>query len=145
MTRPQDIYTSNSADETMSWAMAWAHRLSAGTVIALHGELGSGKTCLVRGLARGLNVSGQVHSPTFTLINEYKGRLPLYHLDLYRLKNPRDVWEIGLENYLPGDGITAIEWPERAGSLLPPDTIHVFLEHGDNPEQRIIRIGADNP
>ena len=120
--------------------MAWVHSLPAGTVIALHGDLGAGKTCFVKGLARGLDVEGPVHSPTFTLINEYRGRLPLYHLDLYRLHGPEDALAIGIDQYLPGDGITAIEWADRIESILPANTIHIMLLHGDEPDHREIRI-----
>ncbi|HMO51645.1 MAG TPA: tRNA (adenosine(37)-N6)-threonylcarbamoyltransferase complex ATPase subunit type 1 TsaE [Kiritimatiellia bacterium] len=144
MVRRPDSFVSQSPEETMAWAMTFAHHLSAGTVLALHGDLGAGKTCLVQGLARGLDVTGMVHSPTFTLIHEYRGRLPLYHLDLYRLHGPEDAWEIGIEQYLPGDGITAVEWPERITSLLPESTRHLLLRHGDEPHVRIIsEISAD--
>lgn len=124
----------------MAWAMAWVHHLPVGTVIALHGDLGAGKTCLVQGLARGLDVAGTVHSPTFTLINEYKGKMPLYHMDLYRIRSAEEAWQIGLEQYLPGDGITAIEWADRIDGSLPASAIHVVLEHGPEPHQRVIKI-----
>lgn len=124
----------------MAWAMTWAHHLSAGTIIALHGDLGAGKTCLVQGLARGLDIQGPVHSPTFTLINEYRGRLPLYHLDLYRLRGEQDALDIGIEQYLPGDGITVIEWADRIQTLLPDQTFHVLLDHGPEPHQRTITL-----
>jgi tRNA threonylcarbamoyladenosine biosynthesis protein TsaE len=134
-------FISTSPEETMAWAMAWAHRLPAGTVIALHGDLGAGKTCLVQGLARGLDTQGGAHSPTFTLVNEYSGgRLPLYHLDLYRLRGEADALEIGIDQYLPGDGVTAIEWADRIEGLLPAATIRVVIEHGDRPDQRRIMI-----
>jgi tRNA threonylcarbamoyladenosine biosynthesis protein TsaE len=89
--------------------------LSHGLILALTGDLGSGKTCLVQGLARGLNVSAAtaVTSPSYTLINEYAGRLPLYHVDLYRIDNPVDFEEIGLYDILAGGGVTAIEWADR--------------------------------
>lgn len=140
MNNTEKTFISTSPDETMAWAMTWVHALPAGTVIALHGDLGAGKTCFVQGLARGLDVTSPVHSPTFTLINEYRGRLPLYHLDLYRLRGPQDALDIGIDQYLPGDGITAIEWADRIESILPADTIHVMLTHGDEPDRREIRI-----
>jgi tRNA threonylcarbamoyladenosine biosynthesis protein TsaE len=139
MNNPAEFH-SNSPEETMGWAMTFAHHLSAGSVVALHGDLGAGKTCLVQGLARGLDIQGTVHSPTFTLINEYRGRLPLYHLDLYRLRGEEEAWDIGLENYLPGDGITAIEWADRIERILPADTIHILLEYGEDPDHRIIKV-----
>ena len=131
---------SDSPEETEAWAAAWAKGLPDGTVIALRGDLGAGKTCFVRGLAAGLGITASVHSPTFTLINEYRGPRCLYHLDLYRLAGAEDAWEIGIDQYLPGDGITAIEWAERISALLPVDTIEVTLEHGDEPHQRTIRV-----
>lgn len=133
-------FISNSAEETMAWAMAWVHTRSAGTVIALHGDLGAGKTCFVQGLARGLDVQGAIHSPTFTLINEYNGKMPLYHLDLYRLRGEEDARAIGIEAYLASDGITAIEWADRINAMLPSDTIHIVLAHGDEPNQRRIKL-----
>ncbi len=129
-----------SPEATEAWAAAWAQGLPDGTVIALHGDLGAGKTCFVRGMATGLGITAPVHSPTFTLINEYRGPRCLYHLDLYRLAGTEEAWDIGIDQYLPGDGITAIEWAERIAELLPPDTIDVALEHGDDLHQRTIRV-----
>lgn len=130
----------DSPEATEAWAAAWAKGLPDGTVIALRGELGAGKTCFVRGLAAGLGITAPVHSPTFTLINEYRGPRCLYHLDLYRLGGVEEAWDIGIDQYLPGDGITAIEWAERIATLLPPGTIAVTLEHGDDLHQRTIRV-----
>lgn len=103
--------------------------MQGGEIFALHGPLGAGKTQLVKGLARGLGFSGDVTSPTFTLVHEYfGGRLPVYHLDLYRLENSRAATAIGVEDYLPGDGVTLVEWPERIADLLPPETRHWELK-----------------
>ena len=110
-------------------------------IIALHGDLGSGKTCFVQGLAAGLKCRRFVTSPTFTLINEYHdGIRPLYHIDLYRLENERQVHGLGFEDYLESDGIVAVEWAERAGDLLPAKTIHIQFKTTDDPEERIITI-----
>ena len=133
-------YRSGGPDDTVAWAAAWVKNLPDGTVIALHGDLGAGKTCFVRGLAAGLGISGPIHSPTFTLVNEYRGPRNLFHLDLYRLAGPDDVWEIGIVRYLPGDGITAIEWADRITALLPADTLHVQLDYGENINQRVINV-----
>jgi len=138
---PVEIMT-ESPEQTMDWAAAWAKTLPRGTVIALHGDLGSGKTCFVQGLAKGLEIAGAVHSPTFTLVNEYRGRLPLYHLDLYRLHTENEAWDIGVESYLQSDGITAIEWADRIQHILPENTRHVRLEHGPEPHQRFIKLDA---
>jgi len=119
----------NSAEATQALGESWATELTGGEIIALYGVLGAGKTQLVKGLARGLGYSGDVSSPTFTIVHEYRGgRLPLYHLDLYRLKTEAEGIDIGLEEYLPSDGVTVIEWPDRLASILPPETVHWELE-----------------
>jgi tRNA threonylcarbamoyladenosine biosynthesis protein TsaE len=119
---------SHCPEDTWRIAADMLPRLPARTVIALHGNLGSGKTCFVQGLARALGIHQPVTSPTFTLIREYRGSRHLRHLDLYRLAGNIDVWLLGFEEYLEADGITAIEWAERAPDVLPADTIHIRLE-----------------
>ena len=100
--------------------------------------LGAGKTQLVKGLARGLGYRGDVTSPTFALVHEYLGgRLPLYHLDLYRLADEKAALQIGVDDYLPSDGITVIEWPEKIAALLPPDTRRWRLEIASLTERTI--------
>ena len=119
----------NNVEATQGFAESWASDLVGGEIFALHGVLGAGKTQLVKGLARGLGYHGDVTSPTFTIVHEYRGgRLPVYHIDLYRIRNEKEAIDIGLEEYLPGDGVTVIEWPERIASLLPPQTRHWELE-----------------
>jgi len=140
MVSPSIHFKSESPEQTVAWASEWVTTLAAGTVIALHGDLGAGKTCLVQGMAKGLGVAGSVHSPTFTLINEYRGRIPLYHLDLYRLHGEHDAWEIGIDQYLQSDGITAIEWADRIAKLLPEKTIHIHLTHGDEINTRLVKV-----
>lgn len=136
----EKVLTSNSADETERIAAELAATLRPGAVLALHGDLGAGKTCFIRGLARGLGVTRHVHSPTFTLINEYPGRVPLYHMDLYRLSSPDQALDLGLDDYLFGAGVCAIEWAERVAKLLPPHTIHVSLHLGETEDTRTISI-----
>jgi len=111
-------FISNSPAETESLGEAWGRVAQRGWVFALSGELGAGKTQLVKGLARGLGLTARVHSPTFTLINEYRGgRLPLFHLDLYRLETPAQILAAGLEEFLTPDGVAVIEWAERIYDL----------------------------
>ncbi len=131
-----------SPDETRALAADLAARLQAGDVLALHGELGAGKTCFIQGIAQALQVDQPVSSPTYTLVNEYRGRLPLYHIDLYRLRTADDALNMGLDEYLEGAGVTAIEWAERAETALPERTIHVRLEHGGTEQERQVRIEA---
>jgi tRNA threonylcarbamoyladenosine biosynthesis protein TsaE len=130
----------HSPGETRSFATRLVREYADRHVFALHGELGAGKTCFVQGLADALNIDRPVTSPTFTLIREYAGRRPLYHIDLYRLRGTADAAAIGLEDYLRGPGLVAVEWAERAADLFSPDTIHVRLEAMDDPESRRITV-----
>ncbi len=123
--------------ETHRFAAAFVRSLVPGTVVALEGDLGAGKTVFVQGAAEGLGVAGPVPSPTFTLINEYRGIMPLYHIDLYRLGSEREMAAIGVEEYLYGDGICMVEWAGKLGSLYPPDPIRVTIDHGGGDIRRI--------
>jgi tRNA threonylcarbamoyladenosine biosynthesis protein TsaE len=107
-------FISHSPAETQSLGESWGRATERGRVIALSGDLGAGKTELVKGIARGLGATARVHSPTFTLVNEYDGgRLRLFHLDLYRLEQPGQMASAGIEEFLQPDGVTVIEWAER--------------------------------
>ena len=136
MTPLRQTVVTRSPAETWRLAAALLPRLPPGAVLALHGELGSGKTCFVQGLAAALGVTQAVTSPTFTLIHEYRGARPLYHVDLYRLPDAGAARDLGLEEYFRGDGLTAVEWAERAAALLPPDTWHLRFEVGAEPDER---------
>ncbi len=107
-------FISHNPAQTEALGETWGRAAARGWVIALTGDLGAGKTQFVKGLARGLGSAARVHSPTFTLVNEYlDGRLPLYHLDLYRLETPEQIAGAGLDEFLHPDGVTVIEWAER--------------------------------
>jgi tRNA threonylcarbamoyladenosine biosynthesis protein TsaE len=107
-------FISHSPFETESFGEGWGGAAKPGLVIGLSGDLGAGKTQFVKGIARGLGITALVHSPTFTIVNEYGGgRLRLFHLDLYRLETPQQLLSAGLEEYLQPDGVTVIEWAER--------------------------------
>jgi tRNA threonylcarbamoyladenosine biosynthesis protein TsaE len=128
----------NSEEETSAAGGRLAGRLSPGGVLLLYGDLGAGKTAFVRGLARGLGAPPEdVSSPTFTIIQEYRGRLTLYHVDLYRLQ-PAEVADLGLDELAAGDAIVAIEWAERWNER-PVDAWEITFEHAGD-EQRRIRI-----
>lgn len=133
---------SGSPAETEALAAGLARYLAAGDVLCLHGELGTGKTCFVRGLARGLGVARPVTSPSFVLAHEYRGRLPLYHLDLYRLRGPEEAFD--LEEYLhAGDGVVAVEWADRAEGMLPERRLDVVFSFADeDPEGRVLSFVA---
>jgi len=120
-------FISHGAAQTQRLGSRLGELLEAGDVILLEGGLGAGKTVLHQGIAQGLGVEDPVTSHTFTLIHEYAGRLPLYHVDLYRLADDADAAAIGLEEYIYGDGVTVVEWPDRAGGLLPDDHLTVLL------------------
>lgn len=138
------IVKTNSPEETWALAAELADELGAGTVMALHGDLGAGKTCFVQGLAVALGIDEPITSPTYTLIGEYEGRLPLHHIDLYRLSGPAEVLGLGLEEYFDARGITAIEWAERADGLLPPDLLHIQINADDQTQVRTFRIYREN-
>jgi len=111
-------FISHSPAETESLGEQWGRTAQHGLVIALSGDLGAGKTQLVKGIARGLCITARVHSPTFTLVNEYNGgRLRLFHLDLYRLETPEQIHGAGIAEFLQPDGVTVIEWAERVSGL----------------------------
>jgi tRNA threonylcarbamoyladenosine biosynthesis protein TsaE len=128
-------------EETHRVARELLETLKPGAVLALHGELGAGKTCFVQGLARAMGVRRVVSSPTFTLINEYTSAgMRLHHVDLYRIRDSREALDLGLDEYIHGDGITAIEWAERIADLLPETTVHIRMTTGKKPDERAIVI-----
>lgn len=131
---------SEGPEQTWAAAAALMESLEPGTVIALHGELGAGKTCFIQGLAVAMGITDPITSPTYTLIGEYEGRMKLNHIDLYRLANSVEALGIGLEEYLESDGITAIEWAERAEEILPESMLHVSIEKGCDEMSRQIEI-----
>ncbi|MCX7878094.1 MAG: tRNA (adenosine(37)-N6)-threonylcarbamoyltransferase complex ATPase subunit type 1 TsaE [Ignavibacteria bacterium] len=137
------VRITSSKDETVEFGKEIASNLKSGSVIALYGNLGSGKTTLVKGICEGLGVKENVNSPTFTLINEYKGReLDVYHVDLYRLKSTSELQETGLTDFMGSyNTITLIEWPEIAESILPVDAIKIYLSHSvENENTRWIKL-----
>jgi tRNA threonylcarbamoyladenosine biosynthesis protein TsaE len=136
-------FISGSPEETVEIGRIIGEILMPGDVVALIGDLGAGKTCLAQGIARGLGVSERYHitSPTFTLINEYPGRIPLIHLDIYRLQGAGDLAELGYEEYFYGDGVAVVEWAEKIKDILPGDTMFINLNHVDE-NQREIRISG---
>jgi tRNA threonylcarbamoyladenosine biosynthesis protein TsaE len=124
--------------------MELARELRPGSVVALFGELGSGKTTLIAGVCRGLGVSGDVTSPTFTLIHEYAGNVPVYHFDFYRIEHPAEIWQLGWEEYVYGAGVCLIEWADRVADFLPKKRIEIYLknrfhEGKENDREIVIR------
>jgi tRNA threonylcarbamoyladenosine biosynthesis protein TsaE len=131
---------SASPEETSAAGERLGATLAAGDVVALTGELGAGKTCFVQGLTRGLGVPTRATSPTFVLINEYRGRLPVHHVDAYRTARATELIDLGLLELFDGDGVTVVEWAERVAALLPERAIRVHIEGiGDEPRTITIR------
>ncbi len=130
------IYNSNSYEETQKIAADFAKTLKSGDVLCMYGDLGVGKTAFVQGLAKGLEIFDHITSPTFTIVNEYNGILPLYHFDVYRIADSDEMYEIGYEEYVYGDGVSVIEWPQLIDDILPDArydiTISKDLEKGEN-------------
>lgn len=119
--------SSRSAAETMALGRALASQLRPGDVVAFYGDLGAGKTTMIKGVARGLGVTELVKSPSFVVVTEYRGRLPVYHIDLYRLSGQSNFDDVGLDSCLSGDGVSLVEWAERAESWLPAEAIRVRI------------------
>ena len=133
-------YLSHSPEDTEHIGEELGRTLSPGSVVAYIGGLGMGKTAFTRGLARGLGCTGRVTSPTFTIVNEYSGTVPLFHFDMYRLDSSDDLFDIGWEDYLTRGGVCAVEWSERVTDALPEDTLWVDIARGSGENDRNITI-----
>ena len=131
----------NSEEDTRSLGLEIADALEPGDVVALTGDLGTGKTALTKYIAEGLGVREEISSPTFTIIKEYKsGRLPLYHFDVYRLGSGDELLDTGAEELLDGDGACVIEWADIVADVLPADSLIVSLNYGDSENERTAEI-----
>jgi len=127
----------NSPEETTALALELGRRVSSGMVITLDGDLGAGKTTFTKGFAKGLGVTRNVNSPTFTIMKQYSGRLPLYHMDVYRLEDSGD--DIGLEEYLNGDGVSVVEWSHLISESLPQERLEITVTRtGDDSRQFVL-------
>ena len=134
-----------SEKETERIGEAIGRAAEPGTVVALIGDLGTGKTTLTKSIARGLGVTETVTSPTFNIIREYKsGRIPLYHFDVYRIGDPDEMFELGYEEYFYGDGICVVEWADIIEELLPEDAVIIRIERGASEEEREYRIESED-
>jgi tRNA threonylcarbamoyladenosine biosynthesis protein TsaE len=131
------VFISNSANETEKLGEKIGDKCTPGLVISLRGSLGAGKTVIAKGIARSLGISEAIVSPTFTLVQEYEGRLPLYHMDLYRLSGDDEFEMIGGEEMLYSKGVTLVEWSEKIDDLLPENTVFVTLEIQSDQSRKI--------
>lgn len=135
----QEIITSSPA-ETESLGERLAEKLKGGEVLALFGGMGMGKTAFTRGLSRGLGILDGVSSPTFALVHEYRGRLPVYHFDMFRVTGWDDLYSTGFFDYLEAGGVLVIEWSENIEAALPPDAIRIEIRQGAKQDERVFRI-----
>ncbi|MFO8011251.1 MAG: tRNA (adenosine(37)-N6)-threonylcarbamoyltransferase complex ATPase subunit type 1 TsaE [Dehalococcoidia bacterium] len=134
---------SKSPQETHRTGLEIGQLLNEGSLILLSGELGAGKTCLAQGIARGAGYNGYVTSPSFVLVKEYSGRLNIYHIDFYRLGDITEIAELGIDDYIYGDGVCIIEWAEKASGYMPEENLSIRLEHipGED-ESRFVQFAA---
>lgn len=126
-----------SVEETIKLGEEIGKYLKKGDILTLNGDLGAGKTHFTKGIGKGLEVEECITSPTFTIVSEYMGRLPLYHFDVYRIQDIYEMYEIGFEEYLYGDGVCVIEWSDNIKELLPKDTIDILINRIDDNERLI--------
>ena len=133
------IYQTRSEAETLRFASALAEMLGAGDTVLLDGDLGAGKSVMARGIARALGVTGAMPSPTFTLLIPYQGQIPVYHFDLYRLADPDEFYAAGLDEFVGGDGVAVVEWPQMA-ELEPRPALKLSIRRGESDDERWIEI-----
>jgi len=132
------VYETASAAETTQLGRTLGERLQPGDTVLLIGDLGAGKTCFIQGLCSGLGVEEPVTSPTFTLINEYQGRQPVAHFDLYRLNDPESVLDIGFDEYVDSNQVCLIEWADKFLEIMPADAIEVRIEIGEGERRKLV-------
>lgn len=132
--------TTHSEEETIEIGKKIANNLKIGDIVAMKGNLGAGKTTLTKSIAKNLDIQEYVTSPTFNIINEYYGKFPVYHFDVYRIENPEDIYELGFEEYFYGQGICIIEWADMIKHLIPEESIWIEIDYGKNETERIITI-----
>lgn len=138
----KDQFVTNSAEETEELGKSLATLLEPGNVLTLEGDLGAGKTTFTKGIAKGLGINRTVNSPTFTIVKEYEGRIPLYHMDVYRLENSDE--DIGFDEYFNGKGITVIEWASIIEDYLPEDRLDIKIQYNQE-DSRVIEFLYTSP
>jgi tRNA threonylcarbamoyladenosine biosynthesis protein TsaE len=139
MTSFLQILTS-SLEETQKAGQVLGEQAQPGNIFLLTGPLGAGKTSFTQGIARGLGVEGYARSPTFVLATRYRGRLTLHHVDLYRINDPLEAWDLGLEELLAGDDVGVVEWADRAEEIFPEDSLWITLDYAPEENQRTITL-----
>ena len=132
----------SNLEETEEFGIKLGKILKKGDIVCLIGDLGAGKTTLTKSIGLGLGVKEYITSPTFTLINQYKGRIPVYHFDVYRLENADELYDLGFDEYFYGDGVCIIEWADKIEKLLPKERIVLDIKMGKDINERVIDITA---
>ena len=132
-----------SFEETLRWGEEIGRQLKAGDIVALHGDLGAGKTSLTKGVALALGITEDVTSPTYTIVSEYYGKLPLYHMDMYRIEGIEEFEMLGVDDLIFGQGVCLIEWSERIAEYLPEDCKSVTIRILENGERKLIVDGIE--
>lgn len=131
-----------SLEETEKFGIKLGKFLQKGDILCLNGELGAGKTTMTKSIGIGLGVEEYITSPTFSLINQYNGRLPVYHFDVYRLENVDELFDLGFDEYFYGNGVCIIEWADKIERMLPKERIVIHIENGNDKDIRILRISG---
>lgn len=129
-------------EETKRFGIKLGKMLKRGDILCLNGDLGAGKTTLTKSIGLGLGVAEYITSPTFALINQYSGRIPVYHFDVYRLENAHELYDLGFDEYFYGDGVCIIEWADKIEKMIPKERIVVDIENGNGLNQRILKISG---
>ena len=132
-----------SLEDTNEFGIKLGKNLRAGDILCLNGDLGAGKTTLTKSIGIGLGVDEYITSPTFALINQYSGRIPVYHFDVYRLENVDELFDLGFDEYFYGGGVCIIEWADKIDKMIPKERIVIDIEKGNNPNERILKLSGD--
>ncbi len=135
----------NGLKETEDFGIKLGKLLEPGDIVCLNGELGAGKTTMTKSIGIGLGVEEYITSPTFTLINQYRGRMPVYHFDVYRLENVEELYDLGFDEYFFGNGVCIIEWAEKIERMLPEDRLVIDIKNGKNIDERTLHISGHGP
>lgn len=130
----------NSLQETEEFGIRLGKLLKSGDILCLNGDLGAGKTTMTKSIGIGLDVEEYITSPTFALINQYRGRIPVYHFDVYRLENADELYDLGFDEYFFGNGVCIIEWAEKINKMIPKEKIVINIQKGNNENERILHI-----
>jgi len=133
-------FESSSPEDTQAMGELIGRHAQSGDIFLLTGPLGAGKTCLSQGIARGLEVPQNLRSPTFVLITRHQGRLALHHVDLYRINDPWEAWDLGLDEQMMGDGVCVVEWADKATDIFPVDSCWISLDYGPDESCRSLTI-----